>query len=190
MFFLLVSYFREFVSLVHFDWFFCGQKRNNHWFICFLHSYQELYHQVYPFISIFIVISIVIGVWSLQITSRMIAKHLPEHRILQKYFAIQLVLILYKLQPALINGFSYGMHMVAGYQINSKIIQNGKRQIIGIIQIRDNYIHINFIIMKSQCFFFLLIWNVYPLFILCPLQPFSYYSTNYPTGNGTLIIFR
>lgn len=70
--------------------------------------------------------SILIGVWSLQITSRMIAKHLPEHRIMQKYFAIQLVLILYKLQPAVLNGLSYSIYMLADYQINSKIIQNGK----------------------------------------------------------------
>lgn len=71
-----------------------------------------------------------IGVWSLQIISRMIAKHLPEHRIMKKYFAIQLVLVLYKFQPALIHGATYGIQLMTNYQIDSKIIENGK---IGII---------------------------------------------------------
>lgn len=124
-----VSVFSHLVnlSIPHIFWLIFLWKKKTYWFICILQSFQELYQQMYPFISIFIVISILIGVWGLQISSRMIANHLPEHRILKKYFAIQLVLILYKLQPALINGFSYGMHMIAGYQINSKIIQNGKR---------------------------------------------------------------
>lgn len=76
--------------------------------------------------SIFIVASILLGVWSLQINSRMIAVHLPEYKIMHKYFAIQLVLILYKLQPALIHAFCYGVEMLAGYRINSKVIENGK----------------------------------------------------------------
>lgn len=50
---------------------------------------------------------------------------------MQKYFAIQLVLILYKLQPALMHGFCYGIQITTGYQISSKVIENGK---IGIIQ--------------------------------------------------------
>lgn len=79
-----------------------------------------------PFISIFIVASILFGVWSLQINSRMIAAHLPEYKIMPKYFAIQLVLVLYKLQPALIHGVFFAIESTTGFRINSKIIENGK----------------------------------------------------------------
>lgn len=87
---------------------------------------QQLYDQMQPFVMIFIVTSIGIGVWSLQITSRMIASHLPEHRIMPKYFAIQLVLILYKLQPTLMHGFCHGVETFMDYRIASKIVENGK----------------------------------------------------------------
>lgn len=64
--------------------------------------------------------------WSLQITSRMIAKHLPEHKIMPKYVTIQLVLILYKLQPTLMHGFCSAIQMMTTYRIASKCIENGK----------------------------------------------------------------
>lgn len=87
---------------------------------------QRLYEQVQMFITIFIVASILFGVWSLQINSRMIAAHLPDHQIMPKYFAIQLVLILYKLQPALIHAFCYAIESMTEYRISSKIVENGK----------------------------------------------------------------
>lgn len=89
-------------------------------------SFQILYEQLQPFFTIFIVASIMCGVWSLQINSRMIAAHLPEYKIMHKYFAIQLVLILYKLQPVLIHAFCYGVETATGYRFNSKVIENGK----------------------------------------------------------------
>lgn len=65
----------------------------------------------------------------------MIAAHLPEYKIMHKYFAIQLVLILYKLQPALIHVFCFGVETLAGYRINSKIIENGK--IKALLQVKN-----------------------------------------------------
>lgn len=56
----------------------------------------------------------------------MIAAHLPDHKIMPKYFAIQLVLILYKLQPALMHVFCYAIELITDYRINSKIVENGK----------------------------------------------------------------
>lgn len=97
------------------------QKRNK------TNLHQQLYEQVQPFLTIFIVSSILIGVWSLQITSRMIAKHLPEHKIMHKYAAIQLVLILYKLQPTLMHGICSAVEMNTSHRIASKCIENGKR---------------------------------------------------------------
>lgn len=79
-----------------------------------------------PYFVPFIVASILTGIWSLQITSRMMARYLPDHAIMPKYFAIQLVLVLYKFQPILIRFGLSGLEMVFGLQlIPSKIIENG-----------------------------------------------------------------
>lgn len=78
------------------------------------------------YISFFMISSIFLGVWSLQINSRMIAAHLPELRIIPKYFAIQLVLILYKLQPLILRQICYAIELLFDQHINSKVVQNGK----------------------------------------------------------------
>lgn len=66
------------------------------------------------------------GVWSLQITSRMIDKYLPDHKIMFKYVAIQLVLVLCKLQPLLLSGLSNAIEMTTNYRIASKCVENCK----------------------------------------------------------------
>lgn len=100
----------------------------------------------------------------------MIAAHLPEYKIMHKYFAIQLVLILYKLQPLLIRAFFNGVATVAGYHINSKVIENGmikmassKRKFYEVIKI-----------MKS--FFFLISTAVIQLIILLETIGLSYFA--------------
>lgn len=109
------------------------------------------------------------GVWSLQINSRMVAPQLPDHKIMHKYFAIQLVLILYKLQPVLLHGIAYGIKYATDYQINSKIIENGK-----IHHFDANYLHIINIIVI--------------IIIMKSLRFFSHYSINYSNGNHYLVI--
>lgn len=91
--------------------------------------FQDLYAQLQPFFVPFIVASILTGVWALQITSRMITKYLPEHKILPKYFAIQLVLVCYKFQPAILQSLSTGIESMTQYRIQSKVIENGKFEI-------------------------------------------------------------
>lgn len=66
------------------------------------------------------------GVWSLQITSRMIDKHLPDHKIMFKYVAIQLVLVLCKLQPLILSGLSTAIGMTTNYRVAGKCVENGK----------------------------------------------------------------
>lgn len=99
----------------------------------------------------------------------MIAAYLPEYKIMHKYFAIQLVLILYKLQPALIHVFCFGVETLAGYRISSKIIENGKI-IASPVKINATKKNENYEILFS-----LIIFN-------------SNYSTDYTTGNHSLII--
>lgn len=81
---------------------------------------------MHPFFVPFIVASILTGVWAIQICSRMIAKYLPNHRIMQKYFAIQLVVICYKFQPAILQIVSLIIESVTNYRIQSKVIKNGE----------------------------------------------------------------
>lgn len=70
--------------------------------------------------------SVLTGVWSLQITSHMIARHLPEHKIMFKYASIQLVLVLYKLQPLVLHGLGNIVEMTTSYRIASRCVENGK----------------------------------------------------------------
>lgn len=75
---------------------------------------------------LFIVPSIMTGVWALQITSHMVAKHLPDHKIMHKYASIQLVLILYKLQPIVLQALASAIASMTDYHIASKCVENGK----------------------------------------------------------------
>lgn len=72
------------------------------------------------------VASIMTGIWALQISSRMIAQGLPEYKIMQRYFAIQLVLVVYKLQPIILHGVCYGIENFTQYKVISKVVENGK----------------------------------------------------------------
>lgn len=63
---------------------------------------------------------------------------------MHKYFAIQLVLILYKLQPTIIHGVIHAIESLGDYRIGSKIIVNGEINII--------YCHI-YCIMYNDYFF-------------------------------------
>lgn len=66
------------------------------------------------------------GVWALQITARMISPYLPEYKIMGKYFAVQLVLIFCKLQPAIIQLICFTINSMNQYRITTKIMENGK----------------------------------------------------------------
>lgn len=56
----------------------------------------------------------------------MIDKHLPDHKIIYKYVAIQLVLVLCKLQPVVLSGLNNVIEMTTSYRIASKCIENSK----------------------------------------------------------------
>lgn len=88
--------------------------------------FQTIYEKILPFFVPFIVISILIGVWALQINARMITPYLPQHNIMKKYFCIQLVLILCKLQPAIIQLISYIINMITGQEFATKLMENSK----------------------------------------------------------------
>lgn len=71
-----------------------------------------------------------IGVWGLQINTRMIAPYIPQYNLMGKYFAIQFVIILYKLQPAILNGLCYAIESWTTYRIKHKFVENGKNKFI------------------------------------------------------------
>ncbi|XP_053693396.1 organic solute transporter alpha-like protein [Sabethes cyaneus] len=62
----------------------------------------ENFNQIILYFVPFIVLSIVIGVWGLNIAVRMVASLHTELQIMAKYFALQAVLILCKVQPLVI----------------------------------------------------------------------------------------
>lgn len=73
-----------------------------------------------------IVASILIGVWGLQITARMITPYLPEHKIMPKYFAIQLVLIFCKLQPAIIDLICFIINAISKQRLVTEQAENSE----------------------------------------------------------------
>lgn len=92
----------------------------------FFFVFKNTYGQALVYVSPFIVASVLTGVWGLQITARMIAPYLPEYKIMPKYFAIQLVLIFCKLQPAVIQLIFFLVNAVNEYQFTTKIMENSE----------------------------------------------------------------
>lgn len=88
--------------------------------------YQELYVSGLYCLVPFIGISIITGVWSLQMTARMISSLFHEHRILPKYFAVQLVLVICKLQPLIAQGLLMAIELDFTYPITSRVFGNSK----------------------------------------------------------------
>lgn len=88
--------------------------------------FQETYDEILVYFVPFIIASILTGVWGLQITARMIAPYLPEYKIMPKYFAIQLVLIFCKLQPAIIQLICFIINSVNEYRLTTKILENSE----------------------------------------------------------------
>lgn len=60
--------------------------------------YQSLYQVNYMYMQPFIVISIICGMWGISMTMRVLGDILKDHNIQGKFIALQLVLVLAKLQ--------------------------------------------------------------------------------------------
>uniref|UniRef100_A0A6P4FP15 LOW QUALITY PROTEIN: organic solute transporter alpha-like protein n=1 Tax=Drosophila rhopaloa TaxID=1041015 RepID=A0A6P4FP15_DRORH len=90
----------------------------------------QLYRQVMYFFIPFIVCSIVMGVWSLQITVRMITKLHGDNQLRKKMFCLQLVVMLCKLQYLILYDQLDGIKMGGEYPINHTIY---KQTIINIL---------------------------------------------------------
>lgn len=87
---------------------------------------RQLYNQVMLFFIPFILGSIILGVWSLQITVRMITKIRGDYQLRKKMFCLQLVVMLCKLQYLILyeqlNSFKLG----GEYPINHTIHKQSK----------------------------------------------------------------
>lgn len=70
--------------------------------------------------------SILLGVWGLNIITRMIAPHFPGLNLKGKYFALQLVLMTNKLQPILGNVIITNVQMPCSYPLTTMLYKNGK----------------------------------------------------------------
>ncbi|XP_017072260.1 organic solute transporter alpha-like protein [Drosophila eugracilis] len=90
----------------------------------------QLYHQVMYFFIPFIVCSIVLGAWSLQITVRMITKVRGDYQLRKKMFCLQLVVMLCKLQYLVLYDQLDAIKMGGEYPINHTIY---KQTIINIL---------------------------------------------------------
>lgn len=86
--------------------------------------FQQLYNNVLIYFGPFFVASIMTGVWALQINARMIAPYLPEHKIMAKYFCVQLVLIFCKLQPMIIQTICFAVNSIYSEKLTSRVIEN------------------------------------------------------------------
>ncbi|EDV52315.1 organic solute transporter alpha-like protein [Drosophila erecta] len=90
----------------------------------------QLYRQVMFFFIPFIICSIVLGVWSLQITVRMITKVRGDYQLRKKMFCLQLVVMLCKLQYLVLYDQLDSIQMGGEYPINHTVY---KQTIINIL---------------------------------------------------------
>ncbi|EDW79146.1 uncharacterized protein Dwil_GK10391 [Drosophila willistoni] len=91
---------------------------------------RQLYHQVMLFFIPFIVASIVMGVWSLQVTVRMITKLRGDYQLRKKMFCLQLVVMLCKLQYLILYDQLDSIQMGGEYPINHTVY---KQTVINIL---------------------------------------------------------
>lgn len=96
------------------------------WLIIFAFCFQQLYNSLLIYFVPFIIASILTGVWALQINARMISPYLPEHKIVAKYFCIQMVLIICKLQTVVIQAICFAINSINSYKITTRIMENCK----------------------------------------------------------------
>ncbi|EDW69921.1 organic solute transporter alpha-like protein [Drosophila virilis] len=89
---------------------------------------RDLYRQVVFFFIPFIIMSIVLGAWSLQITVRMITKLRGDYQLRKKMFCLQLVVMLCKLQYLILyeqlNSFKLGGEYPINHTIHKQTIIN------------------------------------------------------------------
>ncbi|KAH8373364.1 hypothetical protein KR009_004099 [Drosophila setifemur] len=90
----------------------------------------QLYHQVMYFFIPFIVCSIVMGAWSLQITVRMITKLRGDYQLRKKMFCLQLVVMLCKLQYLVLYDQLDAIKLGGEYPINHTVY---KQTVINIL---------------------------------------------------------
>lgn len=86
----------------------------------------ELYHEVVYFFIPFIIASIVLGAWSLQITVRMITKLHGDYQLRKKMFCLQLVVLLCKLQYLILYEQLNSLKLGGEYPINHTIYKQSK----------------------------------------------------------------
>ncbi|KAM8708065.1 hypothetical protein ACLKA7_015093 [Drosophila subpalustris] len=91
---------------------------------------RQLYHEVMLFFIPFIVGSIILGAWSLQITVRMITKIRGDYQLRKKMFCLQLVVMLCKLQYLVLYEQLNHIKMGGEYPINHTVY---KQTIINIL---------------------------------------------------------
>ncbi|EDV97600.1 organic solute transporter alpha-like protein [Drosophila grimshawi] len=90
----------------------------------------NLYHEVMLFFVPFLITSIVMGIWSLQITVRMITKLRGDYQLRKKMFCLQLVVMLCKLQYLFLYEQLNSFNLGGEYPINHTVY---KQTIINIL---------------------------------------------------------
>lgn len=83
------------------------------------------------FLGPFMIVSILTGVWGLNVTLRMLMTHCAEFKLKGKFLAIQLVLITCKLQPYIVNEVMKSRHIQSTeYPVTPRVTTNSKFRIV------------------------------------------------------------
>lgn len=89
--------------------------------------FQSLYAAYLQYFAPFLVGSILVGIWGLNITIQSLGPFLKDYKMFGKLLAIQLVLILCKFQPTIIHQVVRGIEFEEpGFPLSPKVYANGK----------------------------------------------------------------
>ncbi|GAB0090720.1 Organic solute transporter alpha-like protein [Sergentomyia squamirostris] len=101
--------------------------------VLYVENYK-LYSQVFFYFLPFIITSILLCIWGLNVIVRMMAPCFPELRIRPKYFALQFVLMMTKIQPAIGSVIVANMDFPCWYPLTPSLYKNIIVQVVILTQ--------------------------------------------------------
>ncbi|GAB0090707.1 Organic solute transporter alpha-like protein [Sergentomyia squamirostris] len=94
----------------------------------------KMYDNIRFYFIPFVIISLVACIWGLNMNTRMIAPHFPYYKILQKYFSIQFILLMCKIQPTIADLIVSNVNFPCNYPLTPHVYKNVVVNLVIIVQ--------------------------------------------------------
>ncbi|XP_059607394.1 organic solute transporter alpha-like protein [Phlebotomus argentipes] len=94
----------------------------------------SLYNSIRFYFMPFVIISLLSCIWGLNMITRMVAPYLPYYKIIQKYFAVQFVLLMSKIQPTIADIVVSNVDFPCNYPLTPHVYKNVVVHLVIVVQ--------------------------------------------------------